>query len=105
MFISRCLAKSRDHRFSSMDDVASSLRRLYNVSDQKTEDVVRPITAIAVLPFANVGGDPSNEYFGDGLADELITGLSQVGALRIASRSSAFAFRGRPWMSARSAAR
>ncbi len=95
VFISRCLAKSRDHRFSSMDDVASSLRRLHDASDQKTEDVARAITAIAVLPFANVGGDPNNEYFGDGLADELITGLSQVSALRIASRSSAFAFRGK----------
>ena len=95
VFISRCLAKSRDHRFSSMDDVASSLRRLHDAPDQKTEDVARAITAIAVLPFANVGGDPNNEYFGDGLAEELITGLSQVSALRVASRSSAFAFRGK----------
>jgi serine/threonine-protein kinase len=95
VFISRCLAKSRDHRFSSMDDVASSLRRVHDDSDQKTEDVARAITAIAVLPFASVGGDPNNEYFGDGLADELIAGLSQVSALRVASRSSAFAFRGK----------
>jgi serine/threonine-protein kinase len=87
VFISRCLAKSRDHRFSSMDDVASSLRRLHDASNQKTEDVALAITAIAVLPFANVGGDPDNEYFGDGLADELITGLSHVSALRIASRT------------------
>ena len=94
-FISRCLAKSRDHRFSSMDDVASSLRRLQHTPDQRTEDAARAITTIAVLPFANVGGDPNNEYFGDGLADELITGLGQVSALRIASRSSAFAFRGK----------
>jgi serine/threonine-protein kinase len=94
-FISRCLAKSRDHRFSSMDDVTSSLRRLHGASDQKTEDVGRAITAIAVLPFANVGGDPDNEYFGEGLTDELITGLSRVNALRIASRSSAFAVRGK----------
>jgi serine/threonine-protein kinase len=94
-FVSRCLAKSRDHRFSSMDDVASSLRRLHDASDQKTENAERAITAIAVLPFANVGGDPDNEYFGDGLTDELITGLSRVNALRIASRSSAFAFRGK----------
>jgi serine/threonine-protein kinase len=94
-FISRCLAKRRDDRFSSMDDVASSLRRLRDTPNQKTDDIKPVITAIAVLPFANVGGDPDNDYFGEGLTDELITGLSQVNALRIASRSSAFAFRGK----------
>ena len=94
-FISRCLAKSRDDRFSTMDDVASALRRLSGESGPKTANVARAITAIAVLPFANVGGDPENEYFAEGLADELITGLSQVSALRVTSRSSAFAFRGK----------
>jgi TolB-like protein/tetratricopeptide (TPR) repeat protein len=53
------------------------------------------ITAIAVLPFASIGGDPDNEYFGEGLTDELITGLSQVDALHVTSRSSVFAFRGK----------
>jgi serine/threonine-protein kinase len=95
LFISRCLAKNRDHRFSSMDDVAAALQRLNDASAHKTEDVVRAITAIAVLPFASVGGDPDNEYFGEGLTDELITGLNRVGALRVTSRSSAFAFRGK----------
>jgi TolB-like protein len=95
-FIARCLAKSREHRFNTMDEVASSLRRLRNAPPERIAvDAPRPITAIAVLPFASVGGDPDNEYFGEGLTDELITGLSRVNALRVASRSSAFAFRGK----------
>lgn len=50
---------------------------------------------IAVLPFANVSADPENEYFSDGITDELITTLGQVSGLRVVSRTSAFAFKNR----------
>jgi TolB-like protein len=40
--------------------------------------VCRPVGAVAVLPFENVGGDPKMEYLSDGLADQLIISLSQV---------------------------
>ena len=54
-----------------------------------------PATAIAVLPFANMSGDPENEYFCDGLSEELINGLTKIGALRVVAHSSSFAFKGR----------
>jgi TolB-like protein/DNA-binding SARP family transcriptional activator/Tfp pilus assembly protein PilF len=50
--------------------------------------------AIAVLPFANPGRDAEEEYFSDGLTEELIGVLSQVRALRVAARTSVFAFKG-----------
>ncbi len=50
-------------------------------------------TRLAVLPFRNVGGDPAQEYFADGLTDELIADLSQVGALRIISRTSVMPYK------------
>jgi serine/threonine-protein kinase len=50
--------------------------------------------SIAVLPFANLSGDPDNEYFSDGLAEELINALSGVERLKVAGRTSSFAFRG-----------
>jgi serine/threonine-protein kinase len=53
-----------------------------------------PVRSIAVLPFANLSGDPDNEYFGDGLAEELLNLLGGVKGLRVASRTSAFAFKG-----------
>jgi TolB-like protein/tetratricopeptide (TPR) repeat protein len=52
-------------------------------------------TSIAVLPFHNIGGDPENDYFGDGLAEELIDGLGRIKDLRVAARTSAFEFKGK----------
>src|SRR3989440_4217639 len=51
--------------------------------------------SIAVLPFANLSGDRNDEYFSDGMSEELITALHAVPGLRVAARTSAFAFRDR----------
>jgi TolB-like protein/Flp pilus assembly protein TadD len=48
-----------------------------------------------VLPFANLSADPENEYFADGMTDELINALAKVPGLRVVSRTSAFAFKGK----------
>ncbi|MBS0394895.1 MAG: TIR domain-containing protein [Proteobacteria bacterium] len=54
-----------------------------------------PDKSIAVLPFTNLAADKDTEYFGDGLAEEILNALSQVPELRVAARSSAFSFKGR----------
>ena len=51
--------------------------------------------AIAVLPFANLSGDPEQEYFSDGLAEEMLDRLGRVPGLRVTARSSSFGFKGR----------
>jgi hypothetical protein len=51
-------------------------------------------TSIAVLPFVNMSGKPDQEYFSDGLTEELLNVLAQLPELRVASRTSAFAFKG-----------
>src|SRR5215213_271522 len=53
------------------------------------------IPSIAILPFVNVSADPDNEYFCDGLAEELINALMKLDKLRVAARTSTFAFKGR----------
>lgn len=53
-----------------------------------------PIRSIAVLPLANFSGDPSQDYFVDGMTDELITDLAKVGALRVTSRTSVMPYKG-----------
>jgi adenylate cyclase len=51
--------------------------------------------AICVLPFANMSGDPEQEYFSDGITEDIITDLSKVSTLAVTSRNSSFVFKGR----------
>jgi eukaryotic-like serine/threonine-protein kinase len=55
----------------------------------------RGMSGIAVLPFENVGGAPENEYYSDGIADEIIDRLTRLKGLRVVSRTSAFQFKGK----------
>jgi len=55
-----------------------------------------PVATIVVLPFENVGGDPENEYFSDGLTEEIITRLARTPGLRVVARSLTAAYRGKP---------
>lgn len=59
------------------------------------ESEARPARSIAVLPFANISGDPENEYFSDGLSEELLNLLARIPELRVCSRTSSFAFKGK----------
>src|SRR5215467_15895142 len=53
-----------------------------------------PLRSVAVLPLANLSGDPSQEFFADGMTDELITDLAKVGSLRVISRTSVMRYKG-----------
>ena len=53
-----------------------------------------PADSIAVLPLANLSGDPNQDYFSDGLTEELISSLSRLGGLQVAGRTSSFKFKG-----------
>lgn len=56
---------------------------------------VQPARAsVAVLPFINMSGDPANEYFSDGLAEELLNVLAKISSLKVAARTSSFHFKG-----------
>src|SRR6185295_10127208 len=51
--------------------------------------------SIVVLPFANLGGDPEQEYFADGVTDSLTTDLSRIGGAFVIGRNTAFTFKGK----------
>jgi adenylate cyclase len=60
--------------------------------------------SIAVLPFTNMDRDPEQEYFADGVAEEIVTALSRCNWLFVIARNSSFTYKVRPWTSGRSAA-
>jgi adenylate cyclase len=77
----------------------------WNWNPIRTDDrsklaVSKPLSAssrpsIAILPFDNLSGDPEQEYFSDGITDDLITDLSKVSGLRVIARSSVFPYKGK----------
>jgi TolB-like protein len=54
-----------------------------------------PAHSIAVLPFLNMSGDPAQEYFSDGLTEELLNSLTRINELQVAARTSSFSFKGK----------
>ncbi len=97
--VSRCLEKNPRERFQTALDVSNELRALRKALEQSESGVVaRPVTdkvaSIAVLPFANRSASADDEYFSDGLADELLSVLSKIKGLRVTARTSSFQFRG-----------
>ena len=67
------------------------------IADQSASEPVLPTNeekSIAVLPFVNMSEDASNEYFSDGISEEILNALAQVKELKVAGRTSSFAFKG-----------
>ena len=112
--IARCLDKDPAKRFASASELASALNTIsskvssgarteaykvdtgvMSIEGTVTLDPPKTVTSVAVLPFVNMSADPENEYFSDGLAEELIAVLTKVAGLHVASRTSAFAFKGK----------
>jgi len=91
--ISRCLEKDPECRFRSINDVVSLLtgpEKGAAKGERETREV-----SVAVLPFMNMSSDRENEYFSDGLAEELINSLSRIAGLNVVSRTSSFSFKGK----------
>jgi eukaryotic-like serine/threonine-protein kinase len=86
--VMRCLRKPPANRYQAMADVRSAL-------EQVSMGTHEPQPSIAVLPFANMSADRDNEYFSDGLAEEIINLLAHIPGLKVIARSSAFAFKGK----------
>jgi eukaryotic-like serine/threonine-protein kinase len=88
--VARCLCKDPLQRFQTMLEVKRALAEAALPIVAKEE-----AASIAVLPFVNLSADKENEYFSDGLAEEIINALTKVPELRVIARTSAFAFRGK----------
>jgi len=108
--VNKALEKDRKLRYQSAADIRTDLQRLKRESDLKISACeVQPksaqpaatispsakLPAIVVLPFTNMSSDPENEFFADGISEEIINALTQIEGLRVAARTSAFSFKGK----------
>jgi TolB-like protein/Tfp pilus assembly protein PilF/predicted Ser/Thr protein kinase len=87
--VRRCLSKQASGRFHSMSEVKAALDQI------ATKSATGQQPSIAVLPFANMSADKENEYFSDGLAEEILNLLAKIPGLKVIARTSSFAFRGK----------
>jgi serine/threonine-protein kinase len=98
LFLRKSLKKERNGRFQTAKEMADELRVIkerIRAASTTSGGGSSPFHSIAVLPFVNLSADVENEYFSDGLTEELINVLTQVPGLRVVSRTSAFEFKGR----------
>ncbi len=96
--VSRAMSTDAGSRFPTAAMFAQALASgLTTPTDTQTmpQPAVSAAKSVAVLPFANMSADPENEYFTDGMAEEIINALTKIQSLRVASRTSSFAFKGK----------
>jgi TolB-like protein/Tfp pilus assembly protein PilF len=109
--VARCLEKDRERRFQTAKDVRNELDLVRREADSSgaaaataagTPAAAAPAAApagggpsVAVLPFANRSASDEDEYFSDGLADELLNVLARIRGLRVAARTSSATFKGK----------
>ena len=106
-----CISDAVQKRLAGKTDFAfedTGERRLKNIAQPvqvwcwsgsrapETAPVLPDKPSIAVLPFDNLGGQPDETYFSDGITEDIITGLAHFRSLFVIARSSSFAFRGKP---------
>ncbi len=90
--IERCLAKEPDERYASTRDLARDLARLRDGTPEAMGPAV-DLPSVAVLPFMNMSADPENEFFADGITEDVIAHLARIRTLRVTSRTSVMAFK------------
>ncbi len=102
--VERCLAKDPEERYASTRDMARDIARIRD----SIPDAIAPahastvavtaaaeVPSVAVLPFVNMSADPENEFFADGITEDVIAHLARIRTLRVTSRTSVMAFKRR----------
>ncbi len=93
------LSKNTASRYQSAAEAAADLRQLTTTTGTPTVTLEtgesKPTPSIAVMPFADMSPDKDQEYFCDGMSEEIINELTGVSGLRVIARTSAFAFKGK----------
>jgi serine/threonine protein kinase/Tfp pilus assembly protein PilF len=92
--VDRCLEKDPRRRFQTALEIRSELGRVQEKLGAARSAAATGSPSIAVLPFVNMSRDEENEYFSDGLSEELLNVLARIPELKVTGRTSSFAFKG-----------
>ena len=96
--LEKSISKDREDRYEDLGLMIDDLRNVMNEKEIESDHfklpAPRPSQSIAVMPFVNMSADPEQEYFCDGLTEELINALSKIKDLKVVARTSAFTFKG-----------
>ncbi len=102
--VHKCLEKLPANRYQGASALLESLQRARRQHDTRKTEAHATLpgvsstgarASIAVLPFTNLSADPENDFFADGIAEEIINVLGQIRGLRVAARTSSFSFKGK----------
>jgi TolB-like protein/Flp pilus assembly protein TadD len=97
--VGKAMEKEWGTRYQHVDDLGADLRKLkVELEAGRTKTVgaaAKPTPSVAVLPFTNLSADKEQEYFCEGMAEELINAFVKVQGLRVVARTSSFSFRGK----------
>jgi serine/threonine protein kinase/Flp pilus assembly protein TadD len=96
--IRKALEKNKENRYAQMKhiiDELSSIKKKMDLQTSVDSDPNASVTSIAVLPFVDMSPQGDQEYFCDGISDEIITSLSHLKKLKVVARTSSFAFKGK----------
>ena len=87
--IRKALSKAQSDRFTTLNDFVDAIEAKEGAAQESVA------TSIAVLPFTNMSASPENEYFSDGMTEEIINALTKIEGLNVVSRTSVFALKGK----------
>ena len=98
--VNKCLAKKAEERYETTGHLAADLRALRQSGEsrpaRRSSSAVKEVRpSIVILPFQNRGRDEEDEYFSDGVTEDVITALGKLKGLRVIPRASAFHFKGK----------
>ena len=97
--VTKAMATESSGRYSTAAQFAQALASGTLITPTDTASLpqatVSSAKSVAVLPFTNMSADPENEYFTDGMAEEIINALTKIQSLRVTSRTSSFSFKGK----------
>ena len=91
VFVRKMMQKDREKRFKNIDDLLMELNAIRTGAVTNAGQNLKK--SIAVLPFDNIGTEKENEYFGDGLTEELIVNLSKLNEIDVVSRTTSMAYK------------